>query len=58
MTYRELIDNRKSIKVRKVRGRDEWNVLDMRYYGSKVIASFPSKDEAEDFAERRVLSDH
>ena len=53
-----LLDNIKSIKIRKVPRKDEWEVFDLRY-GDKgrLIASFKSKDEADEFMDRRIIKE-
>jgi len=53
-----LLDNIKSIKIRKAPRKDEWEVFDLRY-GDKgrLIASFQSKDEADKFVDRRITKE-
>lgn len=58
MTLNRLLDNIKSIKVKKVRGQNRYRVVDVRY-GSRwsYIAEYDTRAEAEAFRQRRIDRD-
>ena len=55
MKLNGLLGNIKSIKTQKVPGKDEWEVFGLMHGGKgRLVASFQSKDEADEFKEMQI----